>query len=64
MDENTDDKPPATPPGTPASPPENSREVFYEIIREKNDFEEKSDQVTIASHHSLTRVYSFLFAME
>lgn len=39
-------------------------EEFYEILRVKSENEQRSDAVSTASHHSLTRVYSFVFAME
>ena len=39
-------------------------EEFYEILRVKSEKEKRSDEVSTASHHSLTRVYSFVFAME
>ena len=41
-----------------------SEDVFYEMWREKTLAEQKFDETAAASHHSLTRVYSFLFAME
>ncbi|TDL22448.1 hypothetical protein BD410DRAFT_748734 [Rickenella mellea] len=39
-------------------------DAFYELCREKTDHEKKSSEMATSSHHSLTRVYSFLFAME
>jgi hypothetical protein len=55
-----------TPVGTPISAKgkELDKEEFYEILREKTEKEQKSDAVSTASHHSLTRVYSFVFALE
>jgi len=40
------------------------QEVYYEVYRRKTRVEEQADEVASASHHSLTRVYSFLFEME
>lgn len=37
---------------------------YYEILRAKSEKEQLSNAVSTASHHSLTRVYSFVFAME
>ncbi len=40
-------------------------DLYYEIHRPRLDPEPKvGDEVASASHHSLTRVYSFMFAME
>ncbi|TDL26998.1 hypothetical protein BD410DRAFT_783138 [Rickenella mellea] len=46
------------------TPAAKNGEAFYEIYREKTHHEKKSAEMATASHHSLTRVYSFLFAME
>ena len=51
---------------TPVTTPVSTRgkDDFYEILREKSEREQRSDEVSTASHHSLTRVYSFVFALE
>lgn len=43
---------------------ESKGDEYYELIREKSELERWSDKIATSSHHSLTRVYSFLFAME
>lgn len=56
--------PVSTPTTTKGEKPGRSEEIFYEMMREKSLSEQKFDETAEASHHSLTRVYSFLFAME
>lgn len=62
MDEALDDG--RRTPGTPATPEEKQGDIYYEMAREKTKRDHTSDEITAASHHSLMRVYSFLFAME
>ncbi|KAL5513531.1 hypothetical protein ACEPAH_3930 [Sanghuangporus vaninii] len=52
---------PATPPTTPD---EKQGDIYYEMTREKTKCDHRSDEITAASHHSLMRVYSFLFTMD
>ncbi|KAL5492777.1 hypothetical protein ACEPAI_4224 [Sanghuangporus weigelae] len=60
MDDVLDDGP-ATPPATPY---EKQGDIYYEMAREKTKCDHTSDEITAASHHSLMRVYSFLFTTE
>lgn len=56
--------PTSTPTTSKSEKRERSENIFYEMMREKTLAEQKFDETSAASHHSLTRVYSFLFAME
>lgn len=51
--------------GTTAKESTKAGDIYYEIHRPRLDIDPKAgDEVARRSHHSLTRVYSFMFAME
>ena len=51
--------------GTTAKDSTKAGDIYYEIHRPRLDVDPKGgDEVARRSHHSLTRVYSFMFAME